>query len=100
MRRSNYFQQFSAPSAEAEAAAARGLESLGTAEVVERTPNGVRLRTGRTIVEVVALADDLFRVGVFGDGRPVDYRSEAVARTDWPVPAAQIAADATRIATT
>ncbi len=81
MRRSTYFQQFTDPS-EAGAAVQVGYEPLGRAEVVERASNGVRVRTGRTIVEVAALSDRLFRVGVFGDGRPVDFRSEAVATTD------------------
>jgi alpha-glucosidase len=95
MRRSTYFPQFIAPSEPA----APAFESLGSAQVINRTPNGVGLRSGRTHVEVAALADDLFRVGLFADGRPVDYRSEAVARTDWPVVVARVAADGTRIET-
>src|SRR6266849_1105501 len=96
MRRSTDFPQFVAPS---DAAAAPDFQSVGTAAVVQRTSSSVRLRSGRTNVEVAALSNDLFRVGLFGDGRPVDYRSEAVAKTDWPAPAAQVAADATRIQT-
>jgi alpha-glucosidase len=34
-------------------------------------------------VEVAALASDLFRVGLFADGRPAEYPSEALARRDW-----------------
>ena len=49
----------------------------------------MRLRSGAT-VEVTALAPDLFRVGLFGDGRPVDYRSEAVAKRDWQPDGARI----------
>ena len=51
--------------------------------IVEQSANSVRLTSGRAAVEVAALAPDLFRVGLFGDGRPVDYRSEAVAKRDW-----------------
>jgi alpha-glucosidase len=53
-------------------------EPLGRAEVVERAPGRVRLRAGRHTVEVAALAPDLFRVGLFPDGRPPSYASEAV----------------------
>src|SRR5216683_1339791 len=95
MRRSTYFPQFIAPSEPA----APTFESLGSAAVIERTANAVRLRSGRTQVEVTAVANDLFRVGLFADGRPVDYRSEAVAKTDWPALAARVAADGTRIET-
>src|SRR5579884_721870 len=80
MRRSTYFRQFDAP-----AAAAPRYAPLGAAEVAAPLAGGVRLHVGpRTVVEVVALAPDLFRVGMFGDGRRPDYRSEAVARQDWP----------------
>src|SRR5579859_3555107 len=78
MRRSTHFPQFVAP-----AAAQPAFEPLGNAEVVERSGTWVRLRSGRATVEVAALAPDLFRVGLFGDGRPVDYRSEAVAHREW-----------------
>jgi alpha-glucosidase len=95
MRRSTYFPQFIAPSEPAPPT----FESLGRAEVVDRTACGVRLRSGRSQIEVAALANDLFRVGLFAEGRPVDYRSEAVAKTDWPELAARISADGTRIET-
>jgi alpha-glucosidase len=54
-------------------------EPLGEAEVVERVEGRVRLRAGTTTVEVTALAPDLYRVGVFPEGKPPDYRSEAIA---------------------
>ena len=54
-------------------------EPLGEAEVVERGEGRVRLRAGTTTVEVTALAPDLYRVGVFPEGKPPDYRSEAIA---------------------
>jgi hypothetical protein len=58
-------------------------EPVGDAVVVERTTNSARFDAGRATVEDTALAPDLFRVGLFGDGRPVDSRSEAVARREW-----------------
>jgi alpha-glucosidase len=94
MRRTTHFPMFIAPTEQSPV-----FESLGEAAVVGRTPNAVRLKSGHATIEVTALADDLFRVGLFGDGRPVSYRSEAVAKTDWSVPAAKIAADGTRIDT-
>src|SRR5438874_706094 len=94
MRLTTHFPQFIAPSAQPPV-----FESLGDAEVVDRTSNAVRLKSGYATIEVTALADDLFRVGLFGEGRPVSYRSEAVAKTDWSVPATNTAGDATRIET-
>lgn len=38
----------------------------------------MRFREGTTTVDIAALTDDIFRVGVFGNGLPVEYRSEAV----------------------
>jgi len=95
MRRSTLFPQFIAPSE----AASPTFAPLGRAEVVERSTNRVRLRSGRSQVEVTALANDVFRVGLFADGRPVDYRSDAVATTDWPATNVRVAADGTRIET-
>ena len=89
MRRSTYFPQFQAPSD-----AAPAFESLGAAQVVEQTATAVRVQVGRTAVEVTALADDVFRVGMFGDGQPRDYRSEAIATSEWPAPQSRVAVDA------
>ncbi|HLZ31312.1 MAG TPA: TIM-barrel domain-containing protein [Chloroflexota bacterium] len=96
MRRSTHFPQFVAP-----AAAQPAFEPLGNAEVVERSGTWVRLRSGRATVEVAALAPDLFRVGLFGDGRPVDYRSEAVAHREWPPDGVRVEStrDGVRLAT-
>jgi alpha-glucosidase len=56
---------------------------LGRAAVIAQGPASVRLRAGAATVEVAALAPDLFRVGLFGAGRPVEYPTEALARADW-----------------
>jgi alpha-glucosidase len=58
-------------------------EPLGAAQLLEHDDRCVRLRTGSTIVEIAALAPDLFRVGAFPDGRTPEYTSEAVAKEDW-----------------
>ena len=58
-------------------------EPLGAAALVDHDDRGPRLRVGSTIVEVAALAPDLFRVGAFPEGRPPGYASEAIARDDW-----------------
>jgi alpha-glucosidase len=54
-------------------------EPLGEAAVVERGAGRVRLRAGTATVEVTALAPDLYRVGLFPEGKPPDYGSEAIA---------------------
>ena len=58
-------------------------EPLGAAELVDHDGRSLRLKAGSTIVEVSALAPDLFRVGAFADGGPPRYDSEAVAKQDW-----------------
>ena len=47
-------------------------EPLGAAELTDHDENGVRFGAGSTIIEVTALAPDLFRVGMFPEGRPPD----------------------------
>src|SRR4051812_20940223 len=63
---------------------------VGSATVSGRRDGGVRLRAGEHTVELTALAPDLFRVGLFAHGRTPDYRSEAIARDDWPSVAAEL----------
>ncbi len=58
-------------------------EPLGAAQLLDHDDRSVRLRAGSTIVEIAALAPDLFRVGAFPEGRPPEYTSEAIAREDW-----------------
>ncbi len=60
---------------------------VGRAELEAVTSHGVRLRAGTVLVEVAALAPDLFRVGLFPGGKPAEYGSEAVERDDWPATA-------------
>ncbi len=60
-----------------------GFTGLGTGQLVSSAPARVRLRAGAVTVEVTALAPDLFRVGMFGDGRPPNYASEGVAKAEW-----------------
>ncbi len=78
MRDDTHFRQFVVPRATGHL-----YEPLGTAAVVEQGPAGVRLHVGAATVEIAALAPDLFRVGLFADGRPVAYASEAIAQTVW-----------------
>src|SRR3954447_3061493 len=79
MRRSTLFAQFAGV-----ADAPLPFQPLGAARVVAAQDGSLRLRSGTTTVEVTALAHDVFRVGMFGEGRPVDYRSAAVDFSDWP----------------
>jgi alpha-glucosidase len=60
-----------------------GYQPLGRAELSEQCDTGVRLQAGTATVEAVALAPDLFRVGMFPNGRPPDYTSEAIAKMEW-----------------
>ena len=48
---------------------------------------------GSTTVEVTALAPDLFRVGMFPEGRPPDYASEAIEKKDWEPVAAEMSGE-------
>ncbi|MGF1472633.1 MAG: glycoside hydrolase family 31 protein [Rubrobacteraceae bacterium] len=58
-------------------------EPLGKAELVDHDDRTLRFRAGTTTVEVTALAPDLFRVGMFLEGRPARYTSEAIYKEDW-----------------
>ncbi len=67
-----------------------GYEPLGRGEVVSVEGNGIRLRVDRTTVEVTALAADLFRVAMAGDGHPTDYVSEGIDKREWASVALEI----------
>ena len=54
-------------------------EPLGKAELTDHDERSARLQAGSATVEVTALAPDLFRVGMFPEGRTPRYGSEAIA---------------------
>jgi len=60
-----------------------GYQALGTATTIEKDASKVCLRAGSATVEVIALAPDLFRVGLFPHGRSACYSSEAVVSREW-----------------
>src|ERR1700753_4247082 len=60
-----------------------GYTSLGKVQAVTHDSYKVRLSTDEALVEVTALAPDLFRVGLFAHGRPVSYNSDAVVAHEW-----------------
>lgn len=60
-----------------------GYTALGTAKTLTHAGSSVRLTTDKEIVEVTALAPDLFRVGLFAHGRSVTYGSAAVVTREW-----------------
>ncbi|HVU69925.1 MAG TPA: glycoside hydrolase family 31 protein [Ktedonobacteraceae bacterium] len=64
-------------------AAPPGYQALGQARLLAQDTARVSLRADSATVEVTALAPDLFRVGLFTHGRPVDYRSPAVVEQEW-----------------
>ncbi len=95
MRRSTLFPQFSGPPE-----TPLSYAPVGKAQLADRTDGCVRLQCGSTTVEVSALAPDLFRVGMFGHGRPVEYRSQAVLDREWAVQASvETTASEVRLAT-
>ena len=58
-------------------------EPLERAKLLDHDDRIIRMGAGSATIEVTALAPDLFRIGMFPDGRPPDYTSEAVAKEDW-----------------
>src|SRR5918997_4277354 len=63
---------------------------LGPGELLDHDDRSLRVKAGTTTVEVTALAPDLFRVGMFPEGRTPRYDSEAIAKEDWEPLVAQI----------
>jgi alpha-glucosidase len=63
---------------------------LGGAKLLDHNERSIRMGAGSTTVEVTALTPDLFRVGMFPEGRPPVYTSEAVVKEDWEPVAAQM----------
>ena len=66
---------------------------LGKAEITDHDDEKIRLKAGSAAVEVTALAPNLFRVGMFPEGRPPDYASEAIAKESWEPVEAKIRED-------
>src|SRR5689334_13530258 len=60
-----------------------GYQAFGNARVVAKSDSHVCLHAGSATIEVTVLAPDLFRVGIFPNGRAVNYASEAVVARDW-----------------
>ena len=58
-------------------------EPLGTAELLDHDNRSLCLKAGSAAVEVTALAPDLFRVGMFPEGRTPRYDSEAIVKEEW-----------------
>ena len=56
---------------------------LEKGRLLDHDDRGVRFGAGSATIEVAALAPDLFRVGMFPEGRTLDYASEAIAKEDW-----------------
>ncbi len=67
-----------------------GYQAFGNARVVATGDSHVCLHAGSATIEVTVLAPDLFRVGIFPDGRAVNYASEAVVAQDWDVGSVRI----------
>ena len=65
-------------------------EPLERAKLLDHDDRSIRMGAGSATIEVTALAPDLFRIGMFPDGRPPDYTSEAVAKEDWELVAVEM----------
>ncbi len=63
---------------------------LERAKLLDYDERSIRMGAGSATVEVTALAPDLFRVGMFPEGRPPDYASEAIEKEDWKPVAAEM----------
>jgi alpha-glucosidase len=94
VRLSTYFRQFRVPGP-----TTGPYEPLRHANVAAAAAQDglVRLEAGDTIVEVTALAPDIFRVGMFDGGRPAHYRAEAVSIQDWPTHETRMALEKARV---
>lgn len=68
----------------------QGYTPLGEAAIEEVSGATARFRSGSTSIEVTALAPDLFRVGMFLEGRTPSYASEAIAAEEWAPVAVEI----------
>jgi alpha-glucosidase len=66
---------------------------LGRAKLLDHDERSIRMRASSATVEVTALAPNLFRVGMFPEGRPPDYASEAIEKEDWEPVAAEISGE-------
>jgi alpha-glucosidase len=51
--------------------------------VLTSSRDAVRIQAGHALLEVTALAPDVFRLGYFPHGRPVEYASEASDGAEW-----------------
>jgi alpha-glucosidase len=60
-----------------------GYQSFGASKVITKDASKLSLQAGSATIEVMALAPDLFRVGIFPDGRAINYSSEAVVDQEW-----------------
>ena len=65
-------------------------EPLERAKLLDHDDRSIRMGAGSATIEVTALAPDLFRIGMFPDGRQPDYTSEAVAKEDWELVAVEM----------
>lgn len=79
MRQTTHFRTFRVPGP-----TPGDYEPLDAAEVTAAHEGAVRLNVGGNVVEVTALAPDLFRVGMFDAARAPRYRAEAIQTLEWP----------------
>ena len=69
----------------------------GPNRVLTSTRAAVRIQAGHALLEVTALAPDVFRLGYFPHGRPVEYASEATDGAQWEPVEAEIHGESGRV---
>jgi alpha-glucosidase len=66
---------------------------LGRAKLLDHDERSIRMGASSATVEVIALAPNLFRVGMFPEGRAPDYASEAIEKEAWEPVAAEMSGE-------
>jgi alpha-glucosidase len=69
----------------------------GPNRVLTSTRAAVRIQAGDALLELTALAPDVFRLGYFPHGRPVEYASEASDGAEWEPVDAEIHGESGRV---
>ena len=69
----------------------------GPNRVLTSTRAAVRIQADHALLEVTALAPDVFRLGYFPHGRPVEYASEATDAARWEPVEAEIHGESGRV---
>ena len=73
------------------------MRGRGPNRVLTSTRAAVRIQADHALLELTALAPDVFRLGYFPHGRPVEYASEATDGAEWEPVEAEIHGESGRV---